>query len=30
MVHFIYKIIINSSKKIRKVNYAALDELWEA
>ena len=30
MVHFIYKIVLNNSIKIAKVNYAALDELWEA
>jgi hypothetical protein len=30
MIHFKYKIVINNSKKTRKVNYAALDKLWEA
>ena len=30
MVHFKYKIILNTSIKIRKVNYAALDKLWGA
>jgi len=30
MIHFIYKIVLNTSKKIRKVNYAALDKLSEA